>query len=496
MDNVISWWAQYPLLSVITLTLLVIVVMYLSRATAHRIILRFMQLLRVQFRMFARVCLKAEQRMRLRNYEVTKALAEQLLQRRVEREFIHVEKMLEKDLLNYKKMAASINSQLSLINQDYEDSSHVPPPAPEWVAAVDSIAALEAGDHSSEMMGKILADMHQTIQTHQRETLREHRWNVSARHKTLAGLRPQWQKLNKILAIIDSKMDALNNRLKQLDLHMTRFEMMASSSSYGFMSSVLVRFVASGLFLAIGVITAMVHVELLQPALSMLLTEQQVLGASLVTFSALLLVAMTLMASLMLFDSLRVTHLLPLMAAMSRRGRYALIYSGGGLLASLSVISGLLISGVLINTELAFGQSIVEMSLSQWTLLLLGVSTTMVVALTIMPLEYFLHTIRPITSSLAQLALHGMAFSLRMLAAMSTEAGKLLVQLYDLIIFVPLRIEQERSDKRGETEVKTADSQAVSESQPASSDSNQQPVEQSARNVRSVSFGVDRGNKG
>lgn len=491
MDNVISWWTQHPIPFVITLALLVMVLMYLVRAPSHRIILRLMHLLRVQLRMMAQVCLRAEQRMRLRNYEVTKALAEQLVQRRVEREFIRVEKMLEKDLDNYRKMAASVNSQLALINQDYQDSSHVPPPAPEWIAAVDSIAALDTGDRNSEMMGKILADMHQTIQNHQRESLREYRWSVSARHKTLAGLRPQWQKLNKILSIIDAKMDALNNRLKQLDLHMSRFEMMASGSSYGFMSSVLVRFVASGLFVMIGVVTAIAHVELLQPALIELLSGQQVLGGSLAIFISVLLVAMTLMASLILFDSLRATHLLPLMAATSRRGRCALLCGAGGLLMGLSLIAGVLMSGTLV-----LDQAVVEVSLSQWTLMALGVSTSIVIALTVIPLEYFLHTVRPVTSSMAQLVLHGLAFSLRMLAAMSTEAGKLLVQLYDLVIFVPLRIEQERSAK-STTAVAPADAKAgVNEG------SDHQPTEQTlgqpaeaARNVTSVSFGVDRNSK-
>ena len=444
--------------------------------------------------MLARVCLSAEQRMRLRNYEVTKALAEQLVQRRVEREFMRVEKMLERDLANYQKMAATINAQLGSIGQDYEESSHVPPPSPEWVAAVDSIAALEASERNSDVMSKILADIHQTIQAHQRETLREHRWSVNARHKILSGLRPQWQKLNKMLAVIDSKMDGLSNRLKQLDLHMNRYEMMASGSSYGFMSSVLVRFFASSAFLAIGLVAAVAHIELLLPGLNILLAEQQVLGGSLAAFTAFLVVGMTLSASLTVFESLRVTHLLPLMAAMSRRGRYALIYGGGALLVLLSLLSGVLLSGAF---QLA--EPMVEMSMSQWTLMMLGVSTTMVVALAVIPLEYFLHTLRPVTSSLSQLALHGMAFSLRMLAAMSLEVGKLLVQIYDLVIFVPLRIEQQRAGQRGpEVEVQAPAAETVSVSEAIEepiTEAEPQPTTEAARNVTSLSFGVDRGSK-
>jgi hypothetical protein len=479
VETLISWWIDSPYLRMAVGFVALVAVMFLVRTQAHAFILRFARAVRSQLRLLARFCLRIAQRMRLRNYEVTRALAEQLLQRRIEKEFMRIESMVVGDLANYQRMAASINRQLDTINRDYEESMQVPPAPPQWIEAVDALAALEHGNQSSEVLSRILSDMHETIREHQREAMREHRWTVSSRHKILAGLRPKWSRLNKLLATVDNKMDALAQRLKQVDQHMGRYEMMASNAGYGFMSSVLVRFILSVAFCAAGVIAAVALNSLVAAPLSGLLGELSLLGLAPSTYATLLIISMLLFSAALLFESLRITHLLPLMAAISRKGRLMLLWGSGLGVSMLALLSAGLASGYLVAPDQGLQPPQVAVAL-------LTLSTALVVAVSIVPLEYFIYTLRPVVSSALQMLLHGMAFALRMLSAMVMEVGRLLLHIYDLVIFIPLKVSQERSQKRPVD--LTAEAEAAQQAD--------EPIKPQLRDeakIRRLDFSGDRG---
>lgn len=489
-------WSDYPMLSLLLVSVLVLILMYILRRHAHAVMVRCGHLSRRHLRLFARGCLRVEQRIGQRNAEITRSLTETLIQRRIEREFMRIETLVEKDLASYQLMAAEINDQLAVINSDYEESGHVPPPSPEWLAAVDAMTQLKDSERNTEVMAKILTGMHQTIQEHQRMAMREHRWTVNARHKILSGLRPHWRKLAKRLAIVDSKIEALSARLRQVDLHMSRYESLVAGSDNGSMASMSMRFVVAGALVVVGVGAGIVNHQLLVAPMESLFFGQQIVGLALSDFAALLHGAMVLVAATMLFETLRVTQMLPLMAAMSRRGKQALLMISVALWGGLSLLSGVLVSGVLA------APTWLDIGATQWALLLLSITTPWVLGLVVIPLEYFIHTLRPVVGGIMQILLHGLAFSLRLLGAMSSEVSKLMIQLYDVAIFIPLRLEQEWRHRKqsvdietgGEPEYRDVDAQQAtllppSASLPEEADSE---VDADSRNVTTLSFNIDR----
>ena len=433
-------WPEYPLASLLAIVVLGMLLMYLLRVHSHALILRLSRSIHTLMRLAARACLRTEHRVRLRNHEVTIALAEEILERRLEREFIRIEALVEKDLIHYQRLTAAINEQLSNINEDYEGSLNVPVAGPEWVSAVEAIANLEESERNSEVMGKILSELHRTVDQHQRDVLREHRWTVSARHKLLAGLKPHWRTLTKLLEQIEGRVIALNERLQLVDRQMTRFESLVAGSGHGLIASVLMRFVISLCFVAVGVAAAALNFQLLIEPLSSLFAGQQLGPFSLAAYVACLHAATTLVAALMIFEGLKISNLMPMMSAMTRKGRVLIIGSGVSLLVILSLFEAFTVA-VLPVSEPAVGAVVLGLSVSEWLMFALGLVTPLMLAFFIVPLEYFMHTVRPVTGSLLQLLLQAAAFCLRAVGALAVELGRLMVQCYDVIIFVPLRLE-------------------------------------------------------
>lgn len=473
-----TFWSGYPLYAVILIPLLTLVLMYLIRAQSHALILRIAKLVHGQLRLLARSCLYAAQRIRLRNHEVTKALAESLMERQLERRFMRIETLVERDLANYQKLSTDINARLLVIDGDYEESTLVPDVSPEWVSAVERIASLEGDDRNNAVMGKILADMHETVQQHQRDAMREHRWTVSARHKVLSGLRPQWRKLCKLLEHIDHNIDVLRQRLRLIDKQMGQFEMLTAGSGQGIMASMLMRFVIALCFVLVGVGAAWVNMQLLQEPLAEVFAQRQIGGMPLAEMVALLHVGITLVAATMISESLRITHLFPLMGAMSKRGRNVLVATGGVLLLLLAGIEALGLLGASVATATAVADTAALSGISQGILVILGVLMPLVLALVVIPLEYLLHTVRPIMGGAVHMLMHFSSLVLRLFAGFVLQAGKIAVNCYDVLIFLPLWIEASWKNRAAAAVI--ADG-AVGDSPTDSVDT---------RNVTAIRFGI------
>lgn len=460
-------FSDYPTVSLIVALLASLALMYSVRSHAHKLILRFSRVLYSQLRLLSRASMQSAQRIRLRNHEVIKALAEALMERQLERRFMRIEKLVERDLANYQKLSASINKQLVTIDEDYVASAKVPEVSPEWVAAVDAIAKLQTDDRNTEVVAKILEDMHVTVQEHHRDALREHRWTVSSRHKVLSRLRTHWRKLDKLLQHIDNNIEVLRLRLRQVDQHMGQFEMLTAGSGQGIMSSMLMRFVSSLCFVMVGIGAAVINWQLLKfPVQAIFPPAGMMEGIALAKVVVGLHIGITLVAATMVSEGLRITHLFPLVTAMTRRGRQAMIFMGAGLLFALTVMEAL----ALIGTPISLTPNPIT-GVSLGLLVVVGIVMPLALSLVMIPLEYMLHTVRPVMGSLLQLMLHVGALLFRLAASLALQGGRFLVGFYDLLIFVPLRLEEEwRNRQQRKQDKPNADDVPVAKEEPKDDD--------------------------
>ncbi len=466
-------WSEYQLPLLVLAPLLILLLMYFVRAQSHALIYRLFKSLHHLLRLAARASLHTAQRIRFRNHEVTKALAETLMERQLEKRFMRIERLVERDLDNYQKLAAQINQQLTDIHDDYAASAEVPQPTPEWIAAVEAISNLEDDERNTEVMARILADIHRTVKQHHRDTLREHRWTVSARHKVLSGLSSHWRRLQKLLEKIDHNVDALRHSLRQTDRHMAEFELLTSGSGQGIMSSMFIRFIVAASFFSLGAIAIWTNWQLLQQPFTNILLEYEIGSFSLANIVALVHIGIGLTAAALITDSLKITHFFPLIASMTHRGKRTLLWFGAGLLLLLAMVESMVLVGI---TQIAAVQEL--NGLSPLVLMLIGFLMPFAISFVVIPFEYLLHTLRPVIGNVTFLIMNILTLSLKLMARLSIDAGKFFVHCYDAVIFIPLLIEQRYAEQQKR--------QAEKESEQAKTS------EVDAKNVTEIRFGSER----
>ena len=437
-------YADNPIVFIAALSLACMLGMYLFRLQAQRLLEQFFRVFQKLFRLLSKICVKAEQRVRLRHYEVTKALVDELAQRKIERCYGHIEATIHKNMAYYKTISSDVGQQLETLEKDYQDSAQIPPPSPEWVAAVEAIANIEGEERNSDVMMKILTDMHDTVQLHQQDTMREHRWSVSSRHKTLAALEPRWRKLGGIVAGADRKNDQLQHKLRRLDQEMCRYELLTSGNGQGFMASVFARFAVALMLMSLAIMAGIFNTQLLVSPLELVLSE----GANLTQTVLIIFNVVIVMSAVMLCESLQLTHMLPLISGSDKRVKKAVAILSVISLFVFGVLSAVLAGAWLLPESGAIAGEAAMTPAAQWTLSLISMGACAVFSLVVIPMEYAVQTFRPVASAFLQFTLHLMSGVFRIFALLSVEIGRLVMRIYDAAIFVPLKVEAVLKNKK------------------------------------------------
>lgn len=418
---------DYLSLRNLVILLSVVLLMYALRSHMLQLIAHFFRLIYKQCRLMAAICTQAEQRLRLRQYEVTRAFVESLSQRRIERRYGHIENTITNEVASYHLNAARLQQQLEILNSDYENSAELPPPSPEWVAAVEAIAQLESSVDNSDLMAKILADMHSTVQTHQQDAMREHRWSMASRHQLLSGLEPQWQALEKMLSAMGAKINRLQGHLVKLDQQLLQYELLTSGNGQNFMASMSVRFIVAMSLLLASLAVGYLNAELLQQALLAGMAVPLASPLGVIGIHSVVII----LAALLLFDSLGLTKLIPALSQQKSRIKQVVLALASVVLLAMSGLSAIWVAGFTSFSAL------LAADLSQWTLALVSFCSCWVLALSVLPLEYAMQASRPIAGSLLQLLLRLLATGFRVLSVLVRGLGRFVAVCYEMVILVP-----------------------------------------------------------
>ncbi|MDX9875327.1 MAG: hypothetical protein RBS88_10490, partial [Spongiibacteraceae bacterium] len=123
----LMFWPEYPRLVVTFWVVLVVVVMYLTKRQAHRAITRGSRAGYRWLRLAARGSQALAQRLDVRNREVMLALQTEITRRQLETELHRVAAAVEEDMTKFQHLERSINEHITLISEDFERSTQVPP---------------------------------------------------------------------------------------------------------------------------------------------------------------------------------------------------------------------------------------------------------------------------------------------------------------------------------------------------------------------------------
>lgn len=460
----------------LTVILLAVIALYLTRAPAHSAIMSLARVLHATMRLAAFSVFKAEKRMTERNREVLLAAGREAAEHIIEREFERMDAAVQRDLAECPALQRKIEEQIASVEEDHNKSAEVPPTPPGWANAVEAVANIPSkGD---PMVANILDKIHESLVEAQQKARDQYRDATRDRHKYLRNMLPHWRRIQQQLSLTDKNVKSLLHRAKVIDRHMEEYENILQGSDRAarmLSSSSLVQFFVSALVLAIAIGGAMINFHLIARPMAEMVGGNNTIGAFKISdIAALVIIMVEISMGLFLMESLRITRLFPVISALPDIMRVRMIWITFSILFLLaSVEAGLAyMREILLQDELATSallrgaqQSLaVDASNFVWitTAAQMGMGFVLPFALVFVaiPLETFVHSLRTVLGLLGGGLMRALALFLRLLGSVFHHMGAILVDLYDMIIFLPLwlerRIKAHHADMRDDHDPATA----------------------------------------
>jgi len=429
--------------------ILLVVVFYFARNPAHAVIHSFSRTLHNALRLSARAMLRGEKWLAERNREVLLAQGREATERHIEREFDRIDASVRRDISEYPALHRHLSEKIAQIDDDYKQSTDVPPEPPAWYKAVEAVANLPGKD---PMVSNILEDIHTSMVKANTIAIEEYRKASHQRHEHLKHMMPHWRKVKQVLESVDKNVNSLLSRSQSIDRYMdtyenivrktTRAERMLSSSS-------LTQFFISLFVLCIAVGGALINFELIAlPMSEMVQQKTEILGVETYRIAALVIILLEISVGIFLMELLRVTRLFPVIGALNDKMRVRMAWTAFGFLVALaSVEAGLawMRDWLIVDTksvEAGIESAATQTWITTTTQMGLGFVLPFILTLVAIPLESFIHSLRTVLGVTGVASLWSLAWLMRVLGNAVQFAGKTLIHLYDLIIFLPLWIEK------------------------------------------------------
>jgi hypothetical protein len=443
----------YRSLSVTVWIVALVVALYLARKPFHQAIRALTRFINNVMRLCAASLISAECKMETRNREVLLAKGREIAERHVEREFDHINKAVARNLEGYAKLHHQICGVITKLEEDHNNSVDVPPSLPNWIPIIEAIAKIE---HSGDMMvSNMLSEINRTLKDQHTAAIAEYRVSSKTRHTILNKMFPLWRKLQKTLNAVNTSVTSVNDRAKLIDRYMARFEQIRAKTdkaAHMLRSSALTQFFISGLFLLIAMGIAIVNFNLITLPMSEMVGGGNYIGPYKTSdISAIVITLVELGIGLFLMESLRITRLFPIIGDLDDKMRVRLIWIT---LTLLTVFAG-------VESALAFLRDRMAADMEALRQMLAGVeqpevSTSIIpaigqsimgfilpfaLAFVAIPLESFITSARSMLGVMAAGSLRLFAFILRLTGNVVVYSGKIIIAVYDLIIFPTLWLE-------------------------------------------------------
>jgi hypothetical protein len=443
----------WPSVSAALLLALLIAALYLARHTAHQAIHAATHALARGFRLASHSVAQAQERLAARNREVLLAAGRDTKERLVEREFARVADTARKDLASYPDMHRRLSEAIIRIEEDQKNAIEVPPEAPGWVQAVEVVANLDVRKAGAE----ILADIHKSMVKANHDALDDYRKASGERHALLRRMMPDWRLIQDTLGRVNKTVESVIERSLVIDRHMQEYERIVRGEDRAvsvLSSSSLVYFFVSALVLAVATAGAAVNFTLIARPMAEMVGGTNFIGMfRTADIAALVIIMVEISMGLFLMESLRITRLFPVIAALSDKMRarmmgitFAILLLMATIEAGLAYMREVLLRDELATTALLRGDAVgLLVGDHMWitTAAQMGMGFILPFALVFVaiPLETFVHSLRTVVGVTGIGVLRALALLLRVLGNGCRHLGTLAQQIYDLPLFLPLWLE-------------------------------------------------------
>lgn len=432
-----------------------IIVMYVMRQPMHQLAIIVMRSFRHMLRLIVHGLKLAEKKLILRNRNVLLKQGRERSERNIEREFQQVEMLIHRDLSSYPLLQRDLKEQITRIDKDYVNSHEVSPLPPEWLKAVEAVANIP--DNGSLVVAKILNDIHSTLKKAMNKEANEHHRANRQRHTLLKKMKPYWRSLTNTLNSVEKKIIGLEQRSIIIDSQMRTYEGIRKNTDDAesiLSESSLTQFFISGLALCLGVLGLTINFHLITLPLEEMVGASSYLGSSLIRASeatALFMVSIEVILGMFVMEAANVTRLFPVIHLLGYRRRKIIFYILLGFLfifasveASLTYMNDILITDRASLTLLLTGVEVTEPPLhwipTMGQAVMAFVLPFLMIFLAI-PLELFVLSLRTMIGGVLVWLLRIFIIFIQLVISVFLGVERLMINFYDLVIFIPLAIE-------------------------------------------------------
>jgi hypothetical protein len=451
-------WPDNAALSFLVLLIVAMAFFYAARRSMHQLIRSLGHALSGPLRLGARWLLSTSSAMNLRNKQVLLAHGQQEVSQRIEREFERVSILVTRDLQGYPALQRKLLDEITRIEEDYKKCGEVPPAAPDWADAVAAVAGIKSG--GNEMVQNILEEIRRSVNTIHDKALAEYRRAYESRHKILGSFMPFWRSVDTTLGRVDKKLVGLQDSVRTIDAQMKKYEQINAKSDkaeHALTVSAFTQFAIALLVMMVAIGGAFINFKLIALPMSEMVGAGDYLTSSLRTsdVAALVIILVEVSMGLFLMETLRITHLFPVISTLNDRTRRRMMWISLTLLVILAGVEAALalMRDMLIADKQALVQSLATVQQMTTTdgwvgriptvgQMLLGFILPFALTFVAIPLESLIHSSRTVGGVMLTTAVRAVALALRLLSNMVRQASRVLIHVYDVFIVVPLLVER------------------------------------------------------
>ena len=457
-NELLTLWSDSPATSLIIWAIIAIVIFYLGRKQAHQVFKSTGAAVYTTMRIWALTLNKLESRLANRNREILLASGAKAAEKSIEREFTRISNIVQRDLSKYPGLHRQIAEAIEKIEVDYQKSAQSTPLPPAWGDVVETITSLpSSGDPT---VNKILLNIKKAVEESHQQTLKVYKKSASESHRLLAGMQPHWRSIDGKLEQVSEKIKGLEECSKNIDQQINHYsEIMANKdaavNSLG--SSALTQFFISGLVLVIATLGGLINFQLIAMPMSEMVGGSSYIGDMKTSdIAALVIILIEIAMGLFLFESLRITNLFPIISTMDDKMRRRMMIVTFTILTILATIEASLayMRDLLALDREALQQSLISTGVTggvveaqfRWIpsigQMIMGFILPFALAFIAIPLESFIHSLRVVLGTVGIGILRALRVVIRMFGGFVKHLSKVMIHLFDLIIMIPLSVEQ------------------------------------------------------
>ena len=452
-------WPGNAVASALILFAIAMPFLYAARKLVHNLLHSVGHMIGGPLRLGARWLFATARDMKERNKVVLLAHGREEVGQHIEREFERIGTLVTRDLEGYPALQRKLLEEITRVEEDYKKCGEVPPPPPEWVEAVTAIAKVKS-EGGNEMVQRILEEIKRSVHSIHDKALADYRRAYESRHKILNGFMPFWRSLDKTFGQVDKKLTGLHDTSSKIDAQMEKYEQInkkTDKAEHALTVSAFTQFAISTAVLLIAVGGALVNFKLIALPFSEMVGAGDYLTSTLRMSDVAALVIIFLEATMGLFvmETLRITHLFPLIANMNDRMRRRMLWTAivflfvfAGIEAALALMRDMLsadkqalIRSLATAQQVAPPDPLLRM-IPTTAQMLLGFFLPFALAFVGVPLESFVYSLRTVGGAFVVMLIRATAFVLRVLGNLIRQLCKVLIGIYDVTIVLPLLVER------------------------------------------------------